>query len=211
MSDSKPTSPAQEQGKPSLDTLAKRIRDAQETIEAAHRGLREGRRTHLCNALHTALNAGDDLVAAQDQVAARGWSCWLRENCCLRRRTALLYMQLSRSRSVIEAAIDDGKCLSLRAALKLITRVSKPKLKRNLDGWSNDEVIAALAAKFRTAKQFFEQGIPPEWRPDSQLLAGGQALTLVRQRHPNKRARDLSRKDLAGIVAAEVIPFPTAH
>src|SRR5262249_23680492 len=77
-------------------------------------------------ALAHAMNAGDGLDALQPKVAALGvpWKRWLRENCYVAESTARLYQQLARNRDQIEAEIQRGTNLSLRAARRLI---AKPK------------------------------------------------------------------------------------
>jgi hypothetical protein len=93
-----------------LDALAARIRTA---LEAA--------RVARSNALDRALDAGDALNMAQSCVSS-GWKRWLRTNCFLSPSTALLYQQLARHRSEIEAKIEEIGELSLRAARRLVTK-----------------------------------------------------------------------------------------
>jgi hypothetical protein len=73
------------------------------------------------------------LIAAQARVTT-GWKRWLRENCFLSQRTALLYQQLARHRAEIEAEITRLGELSLRAARRLIAEPVKkePKPKPDL-------------------------------------------------------------------------------
>ena len=103
-----------------LDELAAQIRTALQVS-----------RQDRCNALHRDLDIGDMLIEAQAQVAI-GWKRWLRENCFLSVRTAMLYQQLARHRAEVEAEIERVGELSLRAAIRLITKPaakkeSKPK------------------------------------------------------------------------------------
>jgi hypothetical protein len=97
------------------DELARIIRDEIRSAQAA-----------WCNALHHAMNAGDALIAVQPKVTEHGinWKKWLRENCLVADRTALLYMQLARHRDQIEAERQHNFELSLRAARKLISKRS---------------------------------------------------------------------------------------
>src|SRR5262249_43418713 len=88
--------------------------------------------------------AGDALIAAQEKVNGN-WKLWLRDNCFLSVRTALVYARLARHRSAIEAELGRVGDLSLRAALRLIAKpkgnaekysksTNKPTL---LDHWKN--------------------------------------------------------------------------
>ena len=76
------------------------------------------------NALGHAMNAGDALIVVQPKVAERGinWKKWLRENCLVAVSTAELYMQLAHHRDQIEAELQRGVELSLRAARRLISK-----------------------------------------------------------------------------------------
>ena len=92
-----------------LDELARQIRAG---LELARR--------ERCNALHHDLDIGDALLEPQARVSS-GWKRWLRENCFLSVRTALLYQRLARHRAEIEAEIERVGELSLRAAVRLLT------------------------------------------------------------------------------------------
>ena len=78
----------------------------------------------------TVISTWGILIEAQGRVSS-GWKWWLRENCFLSVRTAMLYMQLARHRAEIEAEIERMGELSLRAAIRLIAepveKESKPK------------------------------------------------------------------------------------
>jgi hypothetical protein len=104
-----------------LDELARHVRAA---LQAS--------RQERCNALHHDLAIGDMLTAAQARVAT-GWKRWLRENCFLSQRTALLYQQLARHRAEIEAEITRVGELSLRAARRLIAEPAKKEFKPKPD------------------------------------------------------------------------------
>jgi hypothetical protein len=97
----------------SLDELAVQIRTGISKCQAA-----------TANALAAAINTGDALLQAQSKVLAAGipWQRWLRDNCFIADSTAKLYMRLARHRSEIEARINDGVALSLRAARRLIAK-----------------------------------------------------------------------------------------
>jgi len=77
-----------------LEDLARQVRAG---LELARR--------ERCNALHHDLDVGDALLEAQARVST-GWKRWLRENCFLSVRTALLYQRLARHRDEIEAEIE---------------------------------------------------------------------------------------------------------
>ena len=80
-------------------------------------------RKALSNALDAAMNAGDALRVVRPYVDAAGipWQRWLKDNCFIGKSTALLYVQLAEHRADIEAEIDRGVELSLRAARRLIS------------------------------------------------------------------------------------------
>src|SRR5262245_45619571 len=88
----------------SLEDLARQIRAG---LELARR--------ERCNALHRDLDIGDALLEAQARVSS-GWKRWLRENCFLSVRTALLYQRLARHRTEIEAEIERVGEVGLPAA-----------------------------------------------------------------------------------------------
>jgi hypothetical protein len=95
-----------------LPALAQQIREAHSAVQKAGAAL-----------LHHAMAAGDALITAQVKVTGN-WKTWLREHCFLGVRTALIYVRLARHRAIIEAELGRAGDLSLRAALRLIT---KPK------------------------------------------------------------------------------------
>jgi hypothetical protein len=166
--------------------LARRIRDAQQAIEDAQQGLRRDRREKLCSMLHSALDAGDALVTVQDLTVGCSWSRWLRENCCMSRRTALVYMQLSRHREEIEAAIDAGKCLSLRAALRLVTGAEpgprQTKNKPDLSTYSDAELVAEIDG--RGGANWLLKAVLPDLREQLEARLAGQLK--AQKRKPSK-------------------------
>jgi hypothetical protein len=83
-------------------------------------------RGHVRNALRTALDVGEKLLLVQARLPERQLSCWLENNCDLKKRQAELYMQLARSRDEIEARIAEVAHLSLRAARQLIAQPKSP-------------------------------------------------------------------------------------
>ena len=140
-----------------LDELAHRIRTALQIS-----------RQDRCNALHRDLDAGDTLIEAQRRVST-GWKKWLRKNCFISVRTAMLYMRLARHREEIEAEIERAGELSLRAAIRLIAEPSNhpSKPKRQIDllaAWraaTDAERTYALAAI--SINEFYAV-MPTSWR-----------------------------------------------
>jgi hypothetical protein len=114
-------------------------------------------RNDRCNALHHELDAGDALIEAQKRVSS-GWKRWVRSNCFLSVRTAMLYQQLARHREEIEVEIERIGELSLRAAIRLVAKpnpTKSPKTKRVLSpaSW--------LAASPEERTQFLSEiGLP---------------------------------------------------
>jgi hypothetical protein len=143
-----------------LEELARRIRDAHQAAQAA-----------WCNALHHALDAGDALAEAQTRVST-GWKKWLRENCFLSVRTALLYQQLARHRAEIEAELERVGPLSLRAARRLIAEPRAPKPKPEklvpdlLLAWNKATVAERTKALTRIPLGDFLQAMPAAWRTE---------------------------------------------
>jgi hypothetical protein len=174
-----------------LERLAERIRAA---LEAAWQD--------RCNALHRALDIGDALIEAQDRVSC-GWKKWLADNVSLSVRTALLYTRLARHRDEVERQIGEIGELSLRAAVRLISK-SQPKIQSDsgsadsetdasaiataIMGWSDADWGEALT---ELGFERFLQVCPPEWRAKLQRRAGGQAIRQLQAQHPNKRVKRL--------------------
>ena len=141
-------------GQATLAELAQRVRAA---LHASDRD--------RCNALHHDLDGGDALIEAQRQVVAPNWKCWLKNNCFLSVRTAMLYMQLARHREEIEAEIRRVGDLSLRAAVRLISKpVDKPdKPKRPDPHKAADAELTKWLAAMGLNK--FLHIMPSDWRP----------------------------------------------
>jgi hypothetical protein len=124
-----------------LAELARRIRESHHAAQAAG-----------VTALHHALDAGDAVIAAHAKISGN-WKSWLRDNCFLSVRTALLYQQLARHREEIEAEIERIPHLSLRAARRLIAKPKgeagqnkKPKNKPTLlDYWKRASDVERTA------------------------------------------------------------------
>jgi len=95
-----------------LDRIAARINTAIEASEVMTR-----------NALRLTLDAGDQLIAAQERVPEGEWESWLSKNCPrVKIRMVQVYMQLARHRDKIEAALRKTPDLSLRVARRLIMK-----------------------------------------------------------------------------------------
>jgi hypothetical protein len=185
-----------------------------------------------CHAWHHHLDIGDALIEAQERVST-GWKRWLRTNCALSVRSAFRYAQLARHREKIEAEVQatggaevqaTGGQLSMRAALRLITEPSTRKKKNkagavetaelNLNAHDDAAVTAALAAY---GLERFLQVIPHEWRSVIQRRTGGQVVSVIKQRHGDKRVSDLKAHHLALAVDNTSAPAtvetgaPTTH
>jgi hypothetical protein len=117
---------------PDTDNLAPPPRQELDELARQVRAALQASRQERCNALHHDLDIGDMLTEAQAQVTT-GWKRWLRENCFLSQRTALLYQQLARHRAEIEAEIERVGELSLRAARRLIAEPAKKESKPKPD------------------------------------------------------------------------------
>jgi hypothetical protein len=142
-----------------LDELASAIRKA---LQAS--------KIERCNALHHDLDAGDALIKAQAQVSA-GWKRWLRENCFLSVRTALLYQQLARHRDEIEAEIERVGELSLRAAVRLIAKPGAPRATSKLKpdfllAWQGSTDAELTASLEQIPLKDFLRVMPAAWRAE---------------------------------------------
>jgi hypothetical protein len=127
------------------------------------------------NALRRDLDIGDALIAAQKHILSEvpsplreaQWGAWLHVNFSLSERTAQLYMQLARHRAKVEAEIEQMGDLSLRAALRLISkptgkpRAKTPDLITALNKATDTEITAALA---HLGFEPFLRVMPPDWR-----------------------------------------------
>jgi hypothetical protein len=94
----------------SLTVLAESIKAEHDAVSVA-----------LCQSVAHAMNAGDLLLEAKDQLKHGDWLLWLREKCSLRERTAQRYMRLAKNRATIEANPTRLSDLSLDGALALLT------------------------------------------------------------------------------------------
>jgi hypothetical protein len=140
-----------------LDKLARRFRDSRKDDQEAGAAL-----------LHHILDAGDALNEAQEQVLT-GWKRWLKDNCFVSVRTAFVYQQLANHREEIETALSQAGELSMRAALRLI---SKPKedgkkeprseLTAVMAGMTDDELTAQLPVALPFER--FLQILSADWR-----------------------------------------------
>jgi hypothetical protein len=154
------------------------------------------------NALGHAMDAGDALNRVQPLIAERGinWKKWLRDNCFVAVSTALLYQQLARHRDVIEAQLQQGVELSLRAARKLISgpgegisgsessatsaeedtilarwrRAPADERMTFLDRVGVDAFLAAMSPAFACALQARVPGGKPGKRPTLNLVANNK-------------------------------------
>jgi Zincin-like metallopeptidase len=178
-----------------LEQLAYQIRTS---LELARRD--------RCNALHHDLDVGDALMGAQNRVST-GWKKWLRDNCFLSVRTALLYQQLARHREEIEAEIERVGELSLRAACRLI---AKPKKKPAETAPAEPDPVTAVLAGLRkltdeqttavwTAYKLdpFLKTMPADWRPETGTSASAPT-SIAKAAHMN------NYKTITDRIAAEL-------
>jgi hypothetical protein len=89
-----------------------------EIIRASHQA--------VCNAAHNilrqAITAGEALFKLKKSVGHGEWGYYLRRHCELGERTAQVYMRLAEHRAKLEANPQRAADLSLRGALKLISK-----------------------------------------------------------------------------------------
>jgi hypothetical protein len=105
------TSASSRQDLDELAELVARVRDGHKAVQAA-----------VANALAVALEAGDAVLALQQELQNRGigWQAWFREWGYFPLSTAKLYAQLAAHRAEIETARAQDPELSLRGARRLI-------------------------------------------------------------------------------------------
>jgi hypothetical protein len=149
----------------SIDEIATVVRDEIRQAQEAWR-----------NALHHAMAAGDALIIVQPKVAGRGlrWKKWLKENCFVSDRTAMLYVQLARHRDDIEAEIQRGVELSLRGARRLISGSNKSGKPAQSARSSPLSSLAWSSATPEERRHFVSEvglvawltAMPPTWRSE---------------------------------------------
>ena len=146
---------------------------------------------HQRSALRTSLDLGDVLAWARSRLETRRWKAWRTEHCPeISKRRDEVCRQLAAARLIIERALDDNPDLSIRDALKLISKPKAPSTKpkpAGLEKWrvlSVDEKRAGLAADDIDA---FLEYMPPEWRNEL-------ADRVERVNHKTARDRGLSSR-----------------
>jgi hypothetical protein len=96
-------------------------------INAAHRDIEITAQIAAMDIVRKAMAIGDDLLKLKPQIEEGRWVRYLDQYCAFSRSTAYNYIALAESRSVIEANFQRvGNNLSLRGALKLITKKPTP-------------------------------------------------------------------------------------
>jgi hypothetical protein len=82
---------------------------------------------HGQKALSEASEAGEELIAAKEEVGHGEWGSWLETNCDLTRRNATRYMDFSRTYPGLSAPIKEQLSgLGLRKAADLIPELTRP-------------------------------------------------------------------------------------
>jgi hypothetical protein len=119
--DNTETSGGGNNGSPHRKQAHHRINDLDALATSIRRYLKQINKACV-TALRIALDAGDALQQAKDQVPDKQWGKWLRDNCFLSVRTAQLYMQLADHRTEIEFEAARFDELSIRQARKLIAK-----------------------------------------------------------------------------------------
>ena len=163
----KPSSP-QDSG---LSELARQVRDAHCQVARA-----------AADVLRSALACGDLLIAAKSRVPHGQWLPWLRRDCDVGERAANAYMQLARNRRVFEANPQRAADLSLRGALRLVSKkpgsASRPALRPAAKPHvKNSDVVDVLGWWSRAGndrRRFLDnvgwkelaEAIPPSWYPE---------------------------------------------
>jgi Protein of unknown function (DUF3102) len=94
----------------SLTTLAGRIRAEHEAVSTA-----------LKESVRHAIEAGELLIEAKDQLKHGRWLPWLADHCTISDRTAQLYMRVAKNRTEVENQMRSGVAdLSLNEAVALL-------------------------------------------------------------------------------------------
>ena len=179
-----------------IDELATTIRNAHKAAQLA-----------WSNALDHVLDAGDALIKAQTRVSSN-WKRWVKDNCFLSVSTAMLYMQLARHRAEIEAEISRVGELSLRAAVRLVSKPDdkappKPKkLKPELlVAWRRASNAERTEALNEIPLIDFLAAMPAAWLVE--LKARGVRLDGGRAGEPDPRISKILRAALSHVASAD--------
>lgn len=135
--------------------------------------------------------AGDELLAIKHEVRGR-FGAWLKANVSCTSRTATNYMRLAKGRAIIEAEIGNVSDLSLRAALKLLSK-KKPKKE------TIPEAIAAtkIAPPASLSAETFRNATPEEqarYLDDIGLKALLRGMSKAMLAELNKQAETTGRR-----------------
>lgn len=165
----KPSSP-QDNG---LSELARQVRDSHCQVARA-----------AADVLKYALACGDLLIAAKSHVPHGQWLPWLRRDCDVGERAANAYMQLARKRRVFEANPQRAGDLTLRGALRLISKKTnsaprpapRPAAKPQVRNFDVVDVLGWWSRAGNDRRRFvdnvgwkeFAEAIPPSWYPEMQ-------------------------------------------
>jgi hypothetical protein len=154
-----------------------------EIIKTAHQGVEAAAR----QALQQAFTAGAALLKLKQQVNHGEWGNYLDRHCGLNTRTADVYMQLAKHRSVIEANSQHAANLSLRGALNMTD--------------NNTDELAALKARVAELERAAKPPPSPDPRnfprydPTEGMTMPASALREMVNCVPDSFVRDIAQRD----------------
>jgi hypothetical protein len=157
-----------------------------ETVRSAHQTVCEAGRT----ALQAAITAGAALLRLKKLVNHGEWAHYLRHHCELSERTAQTYIQLAVHRVLIEANPQRAADLSLRGALKLISKKASDKSGKSTQSAKTNVELSSLTFANWTAeerRQFVDAvgliawlaAMPPAWLPELERRIDGQRAAMA--------------------------------
>jgi hypothetical protein len=174
------------------------LTDLAARIYAGHVAVQES----LKLAVKCAMDTGDMLLEAKEQVGHGEWMDWLRDHCDMSQRTANLYMRLAKNRKVIEAT-GDVAGLTLNSAARLLaspkdeTEEQDDKLEKSFAEIrvliaERDTIVVEMVKEIRKLRSTFstdeeyrawlrqqDQEFPQPTDPDEILFSGIMGDMLV--------------------------------
>ena len=186
-----------------LDTLAEQARNALQRIGRA-----------AGDFLTAAMDAGDVLIAAKEKLLEHGsFLSWVKRECSIGERQAENYMRLARGRAELGANPNRASDLSLRGALRLLSKQQapapqpSPRRKKTKKATPALDPQAFLGASPEDQRHFIDsigwdairQALPPSW--DVKRVAPDDERE---QEEALPWATELFRRAVAAIRAASV-------
>lgn len=187
-----------------LDSLASAINQAHNNVELS-----------LKSGLQFAIEAGDLLLQAKQQVQHGSWAAWIAANCRFSERTAQAYMRVAGNRGELEANPQGITGLSFSQALKLLAEpLQSAELETELDSLlasmtvEADQFLTALAQSAAAQSGFFDTDETPLTVPAIPRRAnlgelwqlGNHKLLIADSNKPETYSRLLEKERAAAVI-----------